>query len=77
MSPIVLTSVIQKGNVEHKPRRLLLAAESGVPVIASRACGVTGMPGIEIIEAGDAVGLRNAIIAALGAGERVSSHLHS
>lgn len=47
--------------VEHKPRRLLLAAAHGVPVIASEACGVGNVEGITTIDTGDAASLREAI----------------
>src|SRR5262249_61378756 len=44
--------------VEHKPRRLVQAAAAGIPVIASTACGVAHVPGIELVSAGGAAGLR-------------------
>jgi glycosyltransferase involved in cell wall biosynthesis len=47
--------------VEHQPRALLRAIAAGVPVIASRACGVEGLPGVRTIAAGDVDGLRAAI----------------
>lgn len=52
--------------VEHRPRRLVLAAASGVPVVATPACGVEGLPNVTTVSAGDAVELRNAIIENLG-----------
>ena len=58
--------VVLPAIIEHKPRRLLLAAASGIPVIASHACGVDRVPGISTIEAGDADSLRKEILAALG-----------
>jgi hypothetical protein len=54
-------------HVEHRPRRLLLAAASGIPVIASDACGIEGLEGVETIEAGDPAALRAAIIQAIAA----------
>ncbi len=54
--------VVLPAHVEHKPGRLLLAASKGIPVIASKACGVENVEGIESIDAGDAVSLRKAIL---------------
>jgi hypothetical protein len=50
--------VVLPAFVEHKPKRLIEAAANGIPVIASKACGVENVAGIEIIEVGDAAGLR-------------------
>jgi len=54
--------VVLPAFVEHRPRRLLLAAVSGVPVIGTSACGVDGVTNIAIVEAGDSPGLRQAIL---------------
>lgn len=54
--------VVLPAYVEHKPRRLLLAAASGIPVIASKACGLENVEGIDSIEAGDVIALRNNIL---------------
>ena len=54
--------VILPAHVEHRPRRLLLAAANGIPVIASKACGVGNVEGIESIDAGDAALLREKIL---------------
>jgi hypothetical protein len=53
--------VVLPAFVEHKPRRLLLAAANNIPVIASEACGVENVAGITTIETGDAEILRRAI----------------
>lgn len=53
--------VVLPAFIEHKPRRLLLAAANGVPVIASEACGVENVSGITTIETGDAEILRREI----------------
>lgn len=53
--------VVLPAHVEHKPRRLLLAAAAGVPVIASTACGVSGVEGVDIVEPGDVDRLKNLI----------------
>lgn len=57
--------VVLPAFVEHKPRRLLLAAASGIPVIASTACGVETISSITSIEAGDGAALSDAIGIAL------------
>jgi hypothetical protein len=54
--------VVLPAFVEHRPRRLLTAAASGIPVIASKACGVENVDGVESIEAGDSMVLREKII---------------
>lgn len=53
--------VVLPAHVEHKPRRLLLAAANRIPVIASAACGIDGVAGTETFAAGDVDTLRNAI----------------
>lgn len=54
--------VVLPAHIEHKPSRLLTAAAGGIPVIASSACGVDGVEGIETVEPGDVVALRDAIL---------------
>lgn len=51
--------------VEHAPRRLLEAVARGVPVVASTACGLEGVPGVVSVPAGDADALREALARAL------------
>jgi hypothetical protein len=63
--------VVLPAFVEHKPRRLLLAAASNIPVIASAACGTENVAGITTIETGDAEGLRAAIENILKPNERI------
>jgi hypothetical protein len=58
--------VVLPAHVEHKPRRLLLANAMGIPVIASKACGISHISGIEIVEAGDSAGLRAKIEETIG-----------
>ena len=53
--------VVLPAFVEHRPGRLLQAAAAGIPVIASKACGVEGVDGIETLDWGDVEGLRAAI----------------
>jgi hypothetical protein len=57
--------VVLPAFVEHRPRRLMLAATLGIPVIASSACGLRHVSGVETIEAGDADALRQKIIEAI------------
>jgi hypothetical protein len=56
-----IDAVVLPAWVEHQPRALLRAIAAGVPVIASRACGVEGLPGVRTIAAGDIDGLRAAL----------------
>ncbi|MEM6988975.1 MAG: VanW family protein [Myxococcota bacterium] len=51
--------------VEHAPRRLLAAAASGLPVVASTACGLHGVGGVGEVAPGDVAALRTAIVQAL------------
>jgi glycosyltransferase involved in cell wall biosynthesis len=57
--------VVLPAFVEHRPRRLLAAAASAVPVIASHECGVGRVDGGGHVPSGDADALRAAIAAAL------------
>ncbi len=62
--------VVLPAHVEHNPRALLKALANGVPVIASRECGIAPRPGLTLVRAGDADELRAAILAAVDSGER-------
>ncbi|WP_253278309.1 VanW family protein [Variovorax paradoxus] len=53
--------------IEHAPRALLRALAAGVPVVASGACGLAGLPGVREVTAGDVEGLRAALRNACGA----------
>jgi hypothetical protein len=53
--------VVLPAFVEHKPRRLLLAAAHNIPVIASTACGIENVDAVKIINAGETTALLNAI----------------
>jgi len=57
--------VVLPAFVEHRPRRLLEAAAMRIPVIASDACGVENIEGMDIVEAGDPVALRTAVLRVL------------
>ncbi len=58
--------VVLPAFVEHRPRRLLTAAAAGIPVIATKACGVENVNGIQSVEAGDADMLSEAIRSTVG-----------
>jgi glycosyltransferase involved in cell wall biosynthesis len=60
--------VVLPAFVEHRPRRLLAALASGVPVIATPACGLGDSAGVTEIPAGDASALTAALSAVLGRG---------
>lgn len=47
--------------VEHEPRLALKALAMGIPVIASKACGLPAHPLLKEIDAGDVQGLREAL----------------
>jgi len=55
------TAVVLPAWVEHEPRVALRALAHGVPVIASRACGLPGHPLLLEIEAGNSDALRAAM----------------
>ncbi|MGC3992152.1 MAG: glycosyltransferase [Chthoniobacteraceae bacterium] len=48
-----VAAVVLPAWVEHQPRRLLAAVAAGMPVIASEACGLAGVPGVITIPNGD------------------------
>ena len=52
------TAVVLPSFVEHRPRRLLEAVARGVPVIASKACGLENVSGVTSVPAGDVESLR-------------------
>src|SRR5206468_9007485 len=47
--------------VENQPRRLLHAVAAGIPVIASEACGLAGLPGVVTLRENDGAALLAAI----------------
>lgn len=57
--------VVLPAFVEHKPRRLLFAAAEGIPVIASKDCGLENINGIETVEAGNVAQLRRKILSVI------------
>ena len=59
--------VVLPAYVEHCPRILLRAIAGKIPVIASTACGLGGLPGVTIVPAGDIAALSRAIERLAGA----------
>jgi len=57
--------VVLPALVEHAPRALLRALAAGIPVVATRECGLARMAGLRLVPAGDAATLRAAILIAL------------
>lgn len=57
--------VVLPAYVEHSPRPLLRALAAGVPVIATKACGLPAQDGLTLIDKPDATRLRQEILAVL------------
>jgi glycosyltransferase involved in cell wall biosynthesis len=55
------TALVIPAWVEHEPRLALQALAMGIPVIASRACGLPAHPLLTEVEAGDAASLESAM----------------
>lgn len=53
--------IVQPAFVENNPRPLLRALAAGVPVIATRECGIDVHPLLELVSAGDVEALKTAI----------------
>jgi hypothetical protein len=56
-----IAAVVQPAIVEHAPRRLLAALAVGVPVIATKACGLDPQTGLFLVPASDVAALADAI----------------
>ena len=63
--PGQVAAVVLPAIIEHQPRALLRAMAMGLPVIATEACGLGGMPGVTTVPAYDASALRNALNTAI------------
>ena len=61
-----VSAVVLPAFVEHNPRALLRARAAGVPVIASRECGLPRQPGVCLVPAGDVSALSAALLSVLG-----------
>ena len=57
--------VVLPAYIEHQPRAALQAITAGVPVVASSACGLTQLPGVQEVEAGDLHAIERAVTQAL------------
>lgn len=68
------SAVVLPAFVEHNPRALLRARAAGVPVIASRECGLPRMPGLRLVPAGDVSALSAALLSVLGWDEPTFAH---
>ncbi len=53
------TALVLPAWIEHEPRLALLALSSGIPVIASKACGLPRHPLLVEVEAGDVAALKS------------------
>lgn len=60
-----VAAVVQQAIIEDKPRRLLAALASGIPVIATRECGLPPQEGLTLIPANDSDALIEALRAAI------------
>ncbi len=58
-----VAAVVQPALVEEKPRRLMAALAAGVPVIATKACGLPEQDGLTLVAMGDAAALTAALAA--------------
>ena len=56
-----IDGVVLPAWIEHQPRELLRAVAAGLPVIASRACGLAGVASVRTVATGDVDELREAI----------------
>ncbi len=56
------TALVIPAWIEHEPRLALRALAMGIPVIASRACGLAAHPLLAEIDAGDAASLKTAML---------------
>jgi glycosyltransferase involved in cell wall biosynthesis len=54
-------AVVQPALVEDRPAVLLKALAAGVPVIATKHCGLQAAEGVTLVEFGDVAGLAAAI----------------
>jgi glycosyl transferase family 1 len=54
--------VVLPAYVEHAPRAALAALSRRVPVIATPACGLDGLPGVHTVQAGDIRALRTVMV---------------
>jgi hypothetical protein len=58
-----VAAFVQPAFLEDRPRKLLAALASGIPVVATQECGLRPQPGLTLVSAGDV----DSLIVALGA----------
>lgn len=58
-----VSAFVQPALIEDKPRRLLAALASGIPVVATRECGIAPQDGLTLVPAGDTAALITALTA--------------
>jgi hypothetical protein len=56
-----LLAVVLPAYVENHPKILLRAIALGIPVIATEACGLHGVPGVTIVKTGDLEALMDVV----------------
>ncbi|MBV9990791.1 MAG: VanW family protein [Alphaproteobacteria bacterium] len=61
-----VAAFVQPAFLEDRPRKLLAALASGIPVIATKACGLPAQNGLTLVEAGNTEALIKAVQTALG-----------
>jgi hypothetical protein len=54
--------VIQPALIEDNPRLLLRAISAGIPVICTEQCGVSGLPGVTLVEFGNTKVLKQVLL---------------
>ena len=52
-----VAAFVQPALIEDKPRKLLAALASGIPVIATRECGLLSQAGLSLVPAGESEAL--------------------
>jgi hypothetical protein len=57
--------VLLPAYIEHQPRAALQAIAAGIPVVASPACGLKSMSGVQEVQAGDVDAIERAVTLAL------------
>ena len=68
-----VVAMVQPALVEDQPRPLLRALRAGIPVVATRECGIAPRPGLTLVPAGDPAALRQALAHLLDARRVVPS----
>jgi hypothetical protein len=61
LGDLAIAAVVQPAYIEERPTALLRAIASGIPAIATPACGLAWTPGLEIVDVRDVYALRDAM----------------